>query len=114
MKPSRWSRRQLQASSSMQDYADRGFAFPIDAIPERDAIELYTRHQSAIVDAMETPARVNPHLLFPWVDSLVRAPPLLDAVAAALGTDDLLLWESAWFYKDGGSDAFVSYHQDST
>ena len=98
----------------MQDYAVSGFAFPIDTIPERDATALCTRHLSTIVDTMETPARVNPHLVFPWVDALVRAPSLLDAVAAALGTDDLLLWESAWFYKEGGSDAFVSYHQDST
>ena len=47
------------------------------------------------------PARINqkPHLLFPWLNELVRHPRILDAVEDVLGPD-LLCWGSQFFAKN--------------
>jgi non-heme Fe2+,alpha-ketoglutarate-dependent halogenase len=61
------------------------------------------------------PARLNqkPHLLFPWLNELVRHPRILDAVEQLLGPD-LLCWGSQFFAKNGGDPGYVSWHQDAT
>ena len=55
----------------------------------------------------------KPHLLFTWLDALVRDPRILDAVESLLGPD-LLCWGSQFFAKPAGDAAYVSWHQDAT
>jgi phytanoyl-CoA dioxygenase PhyH len=55
----------------------------------------------------------KPHLLFPWVDEIVRAPQVLDAVEDLIGPDIRLFHLSVW-PKDAGSGTYVSWHQDAT
>lgn len=117
--------------SDLDSYEQAGFAFPVRVLPEHEASRLGEQHLAAISNTMRSPERVNPHLLFPWVDALCRAPPLLEAVSAVLapagGGAGVLLWESAWFLKrpsigaatgdkqgGGAPPEFVSFHQDST
>jgi hypothetical protein len=52
-------------------------------------VALCAEHYEAIAASMAAPERVNPHLLWPWVDHLVRAPPLLEAVCAARGRAEI-------------------------
>jgi hypothetical protein len=99
---------------ALSAYRTNGFAFPLRALAEAEAVELCGRHLHSIASTMHQPERVNPHLLWPWVDRICRSAPLLDAVARVLESDQILLWESAWFLKHPGSSEFVSYHQDST
>ena len=53
------------------------------------------------------------HLLFTWLDELIRHPRILDAVEDVLGPN-LLCWSSSFFIKEARDPAFVSWHQDST
>ena len=55
----------------------------------------------------------KPHLLFPWVDEIVHAPEVLDAVEDLIGPDIRLFHLTAW-PKDAGSGTYVSWHQDAT
>ena len=55
----------------------------------------------------------KPHLLYPWMDRLVRHPVILDAVADLLGPD-LFCWGSQFFAKDPRDPSYVSWHQDAT
>ena len=55
----------------------------------------------------------KPHLLFPWVDEIVHAPQVLDAVEDLIGPDIRLFHLSVW-PKDAGSGTYVSWHQDAT
>ena len=55
----------------------------------------------------------KPHLLFPWVDEIVHAPQVLDAVEDLIGPDIRLFHLTAW-PKDAGSGTYVSWHQDAT
>ena len=53
------------------------------------------------------------HLLFTWVDQLIRSPAILDAVEDILGPD-LLAWNTHWFVKEPGDGRYVGWHQDTT
>lgn len=55
----------------------------------------------------------KPHLLFPWIDDIVRAPEVLDAVEDLIGPDIRVFHLSVW-PKDAGSGTYVSWHQDAT
>src|SRR3546814_10060633 len=53
------------------------------------------------------------HLLFRWVDELIRHPKVLDAVEDILGPN-LLAWNTHFFIKEPGDERYVAWHQDLT
>jgi non-haem Fe2+, alpha-ketoglutarate-dependent halogenase len=53
------------------------------------------------------------HLYLTWVDEIVRHPRVLDAVEDLIGPDILVYHLTLWM-KEPRTDAFVSWHQDST
>ena len=53
------------------------------------------------------------HLYLRWVDRIVREPRVLDAVESLIGPDILVYHLTLWT-KEPRTDAFVSWHQDST
>ena len=55
--------------------------------------------------------RNKSHLLFRWVDDLMRNSKILDAVEDLIGPD-LLCWNTLFWVKESGSESFVSWHQD--
>ena len=95
-------------------YAESGFRFPIRVLDEAEAGTMLAglRRSEALVGGRLT-GRMNqkPHLLFPWMDALVRRPAVLDAVQEVIGPD-ILCWASQFFIKGAGDAAYVSWHQD--
>ena len=57
--------------------------------------------------------RHKSHLLFPWINDLMRHPRVLDAVEDVLGPN-LLVWSTSFFIKEARDPGFVSWHQDAT
>jgi ectoine hydroxylase-related dioxygenase (phytanoyl-CoA dioxygenase family) len=55
----------------------------------------------------------KPHLLFPWLNELIRSPKILDAVESVLGPN-LFCWSAQFFMKQPGDGTYVSWHQDAT
>jgi non-heme Fe2+,alpha-ketoglutarate-dependent halogenase len=55
--------------------------------------------------------RNKSHLLFKWVDDLMRHDQILDAVEDLIGPD-ILCWNTFFWIKEAGSKTFVSWHQD--
>ena len=53
------------------------------------------------------------HLMFRWVDEMIRHPKVLDAVEDILGPN-LLAWNSHWFIKEPNDGRYVGWHQDTT
>ena len=53
------------------------------------------------------------HLYSKWVDEIVHSPGILDAVSDLIGPDILLYHVTLWL-KEPRTDAFISWHQDST
>ena len=57
--------------------------------------------------------RAKTHLLYTWMDNLVRHSALLDAVESIIGPDILVYHLTCWI-KEPGDGSFVSWHQDGT
>jgi non-haem Fe2+, alpha-ketoglutarate-dependent halogenase len=104
------------ADAEVAQYHSAGFLFPLDAFsPEeagefRDRLEDFERRDGRQFGKGHN---FKPHLLFPWVDALVRDPAVLDAVEDIIGPDIRLFHFTIW-PKSPGDPAFVSWHQDAT
>jgi hypothetical protein len=97
-------------------YERDGYICPIDAFaPDRaaawhDRLRAFERAEG---QTMTRGHNFKPHLLFPWVDEIVHAPEILDAVEDLIGPDIRLFHLSVW-PKDPGTGTYVSWHQDAT
>ena len=98
--------------AEVASYRERGIHFPIRALPSAEADALAAKFQAS---AEPIKGRVNqkPHLLFPWLNALVRDPRIVDAVEDVLGPD-IWCWGSQFFAKPAGDPAYTSWHQDGT
>jgi non-heme Fe2+,alpha-ketoglutarate-dependent halogenase len=97
-------------------YERDGFICPVDAFSDAcargwlDKLEAFERAED---QKLTRGHNFKPHLLFPWVDEIVHAPEILDAVEDLIGADIRLFHLSVW-PKDPGSGTYVSWHQDAT
>ena len=106
----------LLDDNAVATYRRDGIVFPIRVVDEAEAGRMLGRLQGIeAAHGGRLPARINqkPHLLFPWLNELVRHPRIVDAVEDVLGPD-LLCWGSQFFAKNGGDPSYVSWHQDAT
>src|SRR5690348_16149073 len=55
--------------------------------------------EAAMGGPLAGPYRHKTHLLFEWLDALIRHPVLRDAAEAVLGTSDILVWSTSFFIK---------------
>jgi hypothetical protein len=97
-------------------YRRDGFLFPVDAFsPEeargfRERLEDFERRDGKQFGKGHN---FKPHLLFPWVDALVRHPAVLDPIEDLIGPDIRLFHFTIW-PKSPGDPSYVSWHQDAT
>jgi non-haem Fe2+, alpha-ketoglutarate-dependent halogenase len=97
-------------------YRRDGFYFPVRVFSAEEAGE-YRARLEAVERAHGGPLggqlRQKGHLLFTWLNRLIRDPRILDPVEDVLGPN-LLCWSSSFFVKEARDPAFVSWHQDAT
>ena len=102
--------------SQIASYERDGYICPVDAFSTeqarewRDQLEAFEHAEG---QKMTRGHNFKPHLLFPWVDEIVHAPEVLDAVEDLIGPDIRLFHLTVW-PKDAHSGAYVSWHQDAT
>ena len=102
--------------AAVEQYRRDGFYFPVRVLSPEEAGRYRARLEAAERangGALGGQLRQKCHLLFTWLDELIRHPRILDAVEDLLGPD-LLCWGSSFFIKEARDPAFVSWHQDST
>jgi ectoine hydroxylase-related dioxygenase (phytanoyl-CoA dioxygenase family) len=104
--------------AEIEAYSARGYHFPLRACAAAEAEGLHERFAASerqLGFKFSTKRRENqrPHLLFPWLDALIRHEAILDAVEDVIGPD-ILCWGAGFFAKDAGDAGFVSWHQDAT
>jgi non-haem Fe2+, alpha-ketoglutarate-dependent halogenase len=103
-------------TEQITQYERDGFVCPVDAFSAeqarawRDKLEAFERAEG---QKMTRGHNFKPHLLFPWVDEIVRSPHVLDAVEDLIGPDIRVFHLSVW-PKDPGTGTYVSWHQDAT
>ena len=103
------------SEEAVAQYEREGYYFPIDVLDERQVTAYRTRleaFEASQGHPLQGPQRNKSHLLFTWVDELMRHPVILDAVEDLIGPD-ILCWNTLFWIKEARSGAFVSWHQDA-
>ena len=102
------------SEAAVTQYQRDGFYFPIDVLTEEEVAVVRSRleaFEKTLGHPISGEYRGKSHLIFTWVDTLMRNPRILDAVEDLIG-HDILCWSTVWWVKEAGSNAFVSWHQD--
>ena len=99
---------------AVEQYKRKGYYFPLTILDDKQVAanrmlleDFETSQGKPIGGAL----RSKSHLLFTWVDDLMRHPKILDAVEDLIGAD-ILCWNTFFWVKEPGSRSFVSWHQD--
>ncbi len=99
-------------------YAQDGFYFPIRVFDKEEMVS-YSKDLERVWECGQALKLGNhgqfnsPHVVFPFVNEMVRHPRVLDAAEAIIGPD-ILVWGGTFFFKPPHSSDFVSWHQDMT
>src|SRR5580698_11604475 len=103
------------SEAAVRRYQDQGYIAPVPALSTAEAAALRTRLEEyeASAGALSGPLRQKSHLLFTWLNDLIRHPRILDAVQDLIGPD-ILCWGTTFFTKEARNPGYVSWHQDST
>ena len=105
----------MLTETAVRQYRDQGYYSPVRVMPgaEADALRAKLESFEAGAGILAGKLRHKSHLLFTWLNDLIRHPRILDAVEDVLGPN-ILCWGSSFFIKEPRNPAFVSWHQDST
>jgi len=104
------------SEGQVAQYREDGYVFPVPVLPAdavaelRGRLEAFEAGQGGKLDPGQ---RNKSHLLFKWLDDLIRDPRILDPVENLIGPD-ILCWNTLFWIKEAGSPSFVSWHQDIT
>jgi non-heme Fe2+,alpha-ketoglutarate-dependent halogenase len=104
------------SDAQIRRYHEQGYLCPIRVLsPEQAAVR---RRQLEAAEAanggpLQGTMKQKPHLLFTWLDQLVRNQSVLDAVEGVIGPN-ILCWASSFFTKEAHDPSYVSWHQDLT
>src|SRR5271168_4019796 len=106
---------QVLSEAEVRRYQDQGYIAPVPALSTAEAAALRARLEEyeASAGVLAGPLRQKSHLLFTWLNDLVRHPRILDAVEDVIGPD-ILCWSTGFFTKNARDPSYVSWHQDST
>ncbi len=98
-----------------RQYQDDGYYAPLRVLSTEQAATLRNHLETyeSRAGRLGGPLRQKSHLLFTWLNDLVRQDRILDAVQDLIGPD-ILCWGSSFFIKEPRDTAYVSWHQDST
>jgi non-heme Fe2+,alpha-ketoglutarate-dependent halogenase len=104
------------SDAQVKAYRERGYHFPVPVFAGDQMVRMYDRFRATeakVGGRLEGRMNQKPHLLFPWLNELVRHKAILDAVESVLGPN-ILCWSAQFFMKQPGDRTFVSWHQDAT
>jgi non-haem Fe2+, alpha-ketoglutarate-dependent halogenase len=103
------------SADRVRHYHEQGYVAPVRVLSEARAAGIRARLEAH--EAQHGPLagafRHKPHLLFTWLDDLIREPAILDAVEDLIGPN-ILVWGTSFFIKEARDPSYVSWHQDST
>lgn len=104
------------SAAEVEAYKSKGYHLPVDVLSAEEVaacrrqLEAYEARTGGPISGE---MRHKSHLLFPWINELMRHERVLDAVEDVLGPD-LLVWSTSFFIKEARDPGFVSWHQDAT
>ena len=99
----------------IETYRGSGLLFPKRLLSEKevaDYLGLLETYENETGGPVNGKWRYKSHLVFPWINELMRRPEVLDPVEDLLGPD-IMIWSSHLYPKEPGDGRFISWHQDS-
>ena len=104
----------LLSPAQVAGYRAQGYVSPLRAFPAEQAVAYRQRlEEGERSHGLEPDRRRKMHLYLKWVDEIVHHEAILDAVEDLIGPD-LLVYHLTLWLKEPRTDAFISWHQDST
>ena len=106
----------LLSENEVAGYRARGYHFPVNALSESEVAEFRGKledYEARTGGPIQGEMRHRSHVLFPWINEMIRHPKILDAIEDLLGPD-ILCWNTSFFIKEPRDPGFVSWHQDAT
>jgi non-heme Fe2+,alpha-ketoglutarate-dependent halogenase len=94
-------------ASEVEAYNAKGYHLPVDVLSKdevaacRRELEAYERNSGGPIKGE---MRHKSHLLFPWINDLMRHPRVLDAIEDVLGPN-LLVWSTSFSSKSRATPA---------
>ena len=103
------------SAEQIKQYHELGYVSPVRVLGDAEAADYRARLEAIESDgaAGGDHLRFKPHLLFPFLDDLIRHPKILDAVEDVIGPN-ILCWATNFFTKEPKTTNFISWHQDLT
>jgi non-heme Fe2+,alpha-ketoglutarate-dependent halogenase len=104
----------ILTDEALTQYRDDGYFHPVSALDSgevaryRQALEA---HETTTGGPLSGAQRNKSHLLFRWVDEIMRNETILDIAQDLLGPN-ILCWNTLFWIKEAHSSSFVSWHQD--
>ncbi|MED5420343.1 MAG: phytanoyl-CoA dioxygenase family protein [Pseudomonadota bacterium] len=96
-------------------YQDEGLLFPkrvLSASEAADNLAELESYEATTGGPVNGKWRYKSHLVFPWINRLMRHPNILALASSVLG-EDLMVWTTHIYPKEAGDGRFISWHQDS-
>jgi hypothetical protein len=105
----------LLTADAVRRYGEAGYLAPIAVLSRDEAGAIRTQLEAfeRVAGPLAGKLRQKSHLLFTWLNDLIRHERILDAVEDIIGPN-ILCWGTSFFIKEPRNPAFVSWHQDST
>ena len=106
----------LLSEAQVAGYRERGYHFPVDALSADEVTEFRRKledYEAASGGPIKGEMRHRSHVLFTWINDMVRHPRILDAVEDVLGPN-IHCWNTSFFIKEARDPGFVTWHQDAT
>lgn len=106
----------LLTAEQIAQFEAQGYLAPIrvmttqQALAIREQLEAFEKSRGGPLSGA---LRHKTHLLFTWLNDLVRQERIVDAIEDLYG-ENLLCWTTNFFIKEASDPKFVSWHQDST
>jgi ectoine hydroxylase-related dioxygenase (phytanoyl-CoA dioxygenase family) len=106
----------MLTAAEIDTYDRKGYHLPVDVLSQQEVAACRSQleaYEEKTGGPIKGEMRHKSHLLFPWINELMRHPRMLDAVEDILGPN-LLVWSTSFFIKEARDPGFVSWHQDAT
>ena len=102
------------SEAAIRQYRDEGYYLPVpvltvdETLALRQKLEAFESSQGHPLDGAQ---RSKSHLLFKWVDDVMRDDRLVDAIEDLIGPN-ILCWNSVFWIKEAHTPSYVGWHQD--
>jgi non-heme Fe2+,alpha-ketoglutarate-dependent halogenase len=104
------------SQEQIAQYRDEGYVFPVPVLSPTQAAEARSHlesHEANSGRPIGPVERSRSHLLFKWVDDIMRSDTILDRVEDLIGPN-ILCWNTIFWVKEAQSPSYVGWHQDLT